>query len=92
MAVQTYDVVLLLSSSFQVKFCENFTTEDNFNKVIYNCPEGIELTRRVTTNYLQLKTMYNQRKHHKMKSWNEDFINMCNELPFFTLFTNTTLK
>lgn len=67
-------------------------TEDNFNKVIYNCPEGIELTRRVTTNYLQLKTMYNQRKHHKMKSWNEDFINMCNELPFFTLFTNTTLK
>ena len=67
-------------------------TEDNFNKVIYNCPEGIELTRRVTTNYLQLKTMYNQRKHHKMKSWNEDFINMCNELPFFTLFTNANLK
>ena len=23
-----YDVVLLLSSSFQVKFCENFTNED----------------------------------------------------------------
>ena len=27
----TYDVMLLLSSSFQVKFCENFTNEDNFN-------------------------------------------------------------
>ena len=26
-----HDVVLLLSSSCQVKFCENFTNEDNFN-------------------------------------------------------------
>ena len=26
-----YDVVLLSSSSFQVKLCENFTNEDNFN-------------------------------------------------------------
>ena len=26
-----YDVVLLSSSSFQVKFCENSTNEDNFN-------------------------------------------------------------
>lgn len=70
----------------------NNPTKENFYKVIHNCPEGLELTRRITTNYLQLKNMYNQRKHHKMKSWNEDFINMCNELPFFTLFTNTTLK
>ena len=67
----------------------NNSTSENFYKVIHSCPEGIQLTRRVVTNYLQLKNMYNQRKHHKMESWSKDFINMCNELPYFLLFTNT---
>ncbi|WP_252225148.1 MULTISPECIES: hypothetical protein [unclassified Clostridium] len=61
----------------------NSPTLNNFHEVIHNCPEGIQLIRRVYTNYLQLKTMYNQRKHHKMYSWSQDFINMCNELPYF---------
>ena len=58
-------------------------TSDNFHKVIHNCPEGIELCRRVSTNYLQLKTMYNQRKNHKMYAWSEDFTDMCEELKYF---------
>lgn len=37
----------------------------------------------VSTNYLQLKTMYRQRKHHKLKEdWNA-FCQMCEKLPMF---------
>ncbi len=61
----------------------NDPTPENFHRVIHNIPEGIELTRRVTTNYLQLKTMYHQRKSHKMFSWNKDFIRLCDELSYF---------
>lgn len=64
----------------------NDPTPENFHKVIHNCPEGIELTRRVSTNYLQLKTMLNQREFHKMYSWSKDFVNMCKELPYFYEF------
>ena len=35
MAVHTNDVVLLPSPSFQVKFCENLTSEDNFNNTFF---------------------------------------------------------
>lgn len=64
----------------------NNPTKENFHKVIHNCPEGIELTRRITTNYLQLKTMYLQRENHKMFAWSEDFVEMCNRLPYFKMF------
>ena len=36
MAVHTNDVVLLLSSSFHFKFCENLSVEDNFNKTFFD--------------------------------------------------------
>lgn len=58
-------------------------TPENFHRVIHNCPEGIELCRRVTTNYLQLKTMKNQRESHKMYAWSKDFINLTKSLPYF---------
>lgn len=65
----------------------NNPTSENFHKVIHNCPEGIELCRRVTLNYLQIKTMINQRRHHKMDSWKSDFINFTNSLPYFKELT-----
>ncbi|HSQ90185.1 hypothetical protein [Romboutsia sp.] len=40
-----------------------------FQEVVSNCPSGFMLTARKTTNYLQLKTMYNQRKGHKLQEW-----------------------
>ena len=36
-------------------------------KALSNCPLGLELTMRCTTNYLQLRTIYHQRKNHKLK-------------------------
>jgi hypothetical protein len=50
-------------------------------QLAYSCPMGIELTARVSTNYLQLKTMYEQRKHHKLKEWH-DFIDVIKTLPY----------
>lgn len=45
-----------------------------FMQCISACPQGIELFMRVSTNYLQLKTIYHQRKTHKLK---EDWGNFC---------------
>ena len=36
----------------------------------------------MTTNYRQLKTIYLQRKNHKLKEWHE-FCAWCESLPYF---------
>lgn len=47
-----------------------------FMQCISACPQGVELFMRCTTNYLQLKTIYHQRKKHKLKEdWVEGFCN-----------------
>lgn len=38
-----------------------------WHKIISECPHGLELFMRVSTNYLQLKTVWHQRKGHKLK-------------------------
>jgi len=44
---------------------------DSFQRVIANCPMGLMLTARITTNYLQEKTIYQQRRSHKLEEWQE---------------------
>jgi len=56
-------------------------TLDNYLKVIYNCPVGLELTFRFSTNYLQLKTIHTQRKNHKLPEWQE-FCKWIETLPY----------
>lgn len=57
---------------------------ENFMAVISNCPMGLELFMRCSTNYLQLKTIYLQRKNHKLKEdWVESFCkNFIEKLPY----------
>lgn len=45
------------------------TKENLFNMIISNTPSGLMLTARMTTNYLQLKSIVNQRSNHKMQEW-----------------------
>lgn len=53
-----------------------------YMKCISDCPMGIELFVRVSTNYKQLQTMYFQRKNHKLKEdWGE-FCKFVESLPF----------
>ena len=49
-------------------------------ELAYRCPMGLELTARITTNYLQLKTIKNQRKNHKLAEW-ETFVEWIDSLP-----------
>ena len=50
--------------------------------IISNCPQGIELFMRVSTNYLQLKTIYKQRRSHKLvEDWGA-FCEFVESLPY----------
>lgn len=49
---------------------------------ISNCPLGLELFMRVSTNYKQLQTIYHQRKHHKLKEDWGAFCKFIEELPY----------
>jgi hypothetical protein len=63
-------------------------TYENWMRVVSICPLGVELFMRCTTNYLQLKTIYHQRKNHKLREdWIEGFIdNFIKQLPYHQEF------
>ena len=46
-------------------------TPENRLRLLYNIPAGFRLTARMTTNYRQLKTIYSQRKTHRLPEWRE---------------------
>lgn len=62
---------------------------ENFMKVLSNCPLGLEKTMRISTNYLQLKTMYYQRFNHKLK---EDWCKFCAWCESLTYFVDMCLN
>lgn len=55
---------------------------ENFMRVLSNCPLGVELFMRCSTNYEQLATIYRQRKNHRLKEDWGAFCNMIESLPF----------
>jgi hypothetical protein len=61
-------------------------TAENYLTLLYNCPTGLKLTAGITTNYRQLKTIYKQRKTHRLKEW-RDFCDWIETLPFSDLIT-----
>lgn len=44
---------------------------EDYYRLLYSNPDGFELTARLTTNYRSLKTIYSQRRNHKLKEWQE---------------------
>lgn len=44
-------------------------------------PMGFEYTAGVTTNYLQLKSIYKQRQNHTLVMWSKTFVDWINILP-----------
>ena len=57
-------------------------TYENFMLLVSNCPQGIELFMRISTNYLQLKTIVRQRANHKLKEDWGNFIDFARTLPY----------
>lgn len=58
-----------------------------YKRIVASCPQGAMKTMRVTTNYLQLKTIYNQRKHHKLDEW-KVMAQWIEELPYMKTILN----
>lgn len=66
---------------------EDKTTEEakkKYLEILYTNPAGMYLTARMTTNYQQLKTIYQQRKDHRLPEWRQ-FCEWCETLPSFKL-------
>lgn len=55
-------------------------------EMLYNIPSGFELTAAMTTNYRQLKTIYQQRRNHALPDW-QMFCDFCESLPMFMELT-----
>ena len=53
---------------------------DYFYRLVYNVPQGFTYTAGMVTNYRQLKTIYQQRRNHRLQEW-QDFCRWIKELP-----------
>ncbi len=82
--LETLEILLRNSSGESYK--KIFSRYELFMTIVSNLPSGIEMWMGITTNYLQLKTMYHQRKNHKLKEDWGYFCNWCEQLPHFKEF------
>ena len=53
----------------------------DYLRLLYSNPCGFELTARLTTNYRALKTIYSQRRNHRLPEWRE-FCREIEKLPY----------
>ena len=74
-------------------YCDTFKDADagsvadqvkkiKYLEILYSNPCGFKLTAGMTTNYRQLKTIYHQRKTHRLPEWRE-FCAWIETLPMF---------
>ena len=55
-------------------------------EILYTNPAGFKITAKMTTNYRQLKTIYHQRKTHRLVEWRV-FCDWCKTLPHSEFIT-----
>ena len=60
--------------------------KEKYLEILYNNPAGFMLTAGMTTNYRQLKTIYFQRRAHRLPEWRE-FCKWIETLPHSELIT-----
>ena len=60
--------------------------KNKYLEILYNNPSGFTLTAKMITNYRQLKTIYSQRKNHRLPEWRE-FCKWIETLPYSELIT-----
>lgn len=77
---RTKEVVRELVSQYNSTDDEDLKKE-LYLKVLYNTPAGFRLTARMTTNYRQLKTIYAQRRTHRLPEWRQ-FCEWIEMLPY----------
>lgn len=79
--VDIYAPSLLNPTDAQKKMIDN-KKRDMYLGILYSNPCGFKLTAAMTTNYRQLKTIYHQRKNHRLPEWRE-FCEQIEQLPYF---------
>lgn len=60
--------------------------KEDYLRLLYSNPSGFQLTARLTTNYRALKTVYSQRKNHRLPEWRE-FCQWIEKLPRSKMIT-----
>ena len=73
------------------KFALQEIAKVKYLEILYSNPCGMYLTARMTTNYQQLKTIYLQRRFHRLPEW-QDFCDWIETLPYFKELCLTTTK
>lgn len=58
--------------------------KQKYLELLYSNPCGMKLTARITTNYRQLKTIYAQRRTHRLPEW-QAFCKWIEGLPYSNL-------
>lgn len=80
-------------SELQETYLETNDKED-YLKLLYSTPSGLLMTGRVTTNYLQLMNMWQQRHNHRLPEWQIFCQELVEKLPLFKefLIANGSIK
>lgn len=61
-------------------------SEEDYMRLLYSNPSGFQLGAGMVTNYQQLKTIYKQRRNHRLKEWHV-FCDWIESLPESHLIT-----
>lgn len=76
--IEKYNTLLETMAKDQLK--------EMYLEILYSNPAGFQLTAGITTNYRQLKTIYAQRKDHRLPEWRE-FCKWIETLPHSEFIT-----
>ncbi len=63
--------------------------KEKYLEILYSNPAGFLITAGMTTNYRQLKTIYSQRKNHRLPEWRA-FCKWIETLPYSEIITRKT--
>ena len=87
------DGIIFLLKDLQEVYKE-YPTKENYLKLLYSTPAGLLMTGRVTTNYLQLMNMWQQRHNHRLPEWRQFCDELLEKLPLFKefLIANGSIK
>jgi hypothetical protein len=72
--------IITIMNELKDRYNETGDKED-YLRLLYSNPCGFKLTARLTTNYRCLKTVYSQRKNHRLPEWRE-FCEWIESLPY----------
>ena len=90
---ETNDEIIKIMEKLVSEYNKMEDTDPNkinkWRELVASLPSGFCLGATMTTNYQQLKTMYQQRKNHRLKEWHE-FCSWCDSLPYFKELTQSS--